>query len=143
MSKILKSYRDTHGYPTVGLYRDGKRKMRNIHVLMAKEFLVKKNSNDVVNHINGIKSDNNIDNIEFVSQRENILHAYRLGLNKQRCGREHERFKGEIQVFKNGRLEMTLCGKKDIEAAGFNFSRVYECARGVLKTYKGYTFTRV
>jgi hypothetical protein len=39
----------------------------------------------VINHINGIKSDNRLVNLEMVTQSENILHAYETGLIKRKC----------------------------------------------------------
>lgn len=45
-----------------------------------------------INHINGVKTDNRIENLEMVTHRENVLHAYRTGLASNK-GERHSRAK--------------------------------------------------
>jgi hypothetical protein len=68
----LKSFLNTKGYPSVSL----KRKTYAIHRLMAESFLPKIKGKDMVNHIDGNKQNNHICNLEWVNNRENILHYY-------------------------------------------------------------------
>ena len=57
------------------------RKSCLVHRLVADTFLIKPDINyPVVNHKNGIKTDNRVENLEWCSQSENISHAYRTGL---------------------------------------------------------------
>jgi hypothetical protein len=66
------------GYHRVTLIKDSICKRKYVHVLVAKAFIGK--SNLEVNHINGVKSDNRVDNLEWVTKSENIKHAYKIGL---------------------------------------------------------------
>jgi hypothetical protein len=72
------------GYLAVSLWKDGKRLTNRVHTLVAKAFLgVCPNSYDV-NHKDGIKTNNCIDNLEYCSRLENIKHAYAMGLRKKK-----------------------------------------------------------
>ena len=67
------------GYMQVNLCRDGKHIQRYIHRLVAEAFLGLR-PDQQVNHKNGNKHDNRLENLECVTQSENILHAYANGL---------------------------------------------------------------
>jgi len=71
----LVKIRDKSGYLRVSLY-NGKHFTKNIHQLVASEFLDYPNGDLVVNHINGIKTDNRVSNLEVVSRSRNTQHAY-------------------------------------------------------------------
>lgn len=79
--KMLKiSYRKA--YPSVRFYIDNKVYWKSVHRLIAEAFIPNPHNKSEVNHINGIKTDFNIDNLEWVTRSENQLHAFRTGLNK-------------------------------------------------------------
>jgi hypothetical protein len=63
------------GYKTIGLFQGGKYKIRYIHRLVAEAFVRNPENQKDVNHINGIKSDNRAENLEWVNQRENKSHS--------------------------------------------------------------------
>ena len=81
-NRILKPYKTNRGYLTVGFWLDGKKKRLSIHRLVAQAFLTNPQNFPEVNHINGYKTDNNLDNLEWATGRNNILHAYQAGLRK-------------------------------------------------------------
>lgn len=71
------------GYPETTIRRhDGKGGQRryNIHILVAEAFLGPRPKGMFINHINGIKSDNRAENLEYVTPQENADHASRTGL---------------------------------------------------------------
>ena len=69
------------GYFYVDLWKNGKQHAFTVHKLVALAFIGKPPTNaHVVNHIDGNKQNNNIENLEYITQRENVIHAFRLGL---------------------------------------------------------------
>ena len=78
--KILKGTLSDKGYLTVGLTKDGKQKNFRIHRLVAIAFIPNPHNKQEVNHKNGIKDDNRVDNLEWSTGDENIKHAIENGL---------------------------------------------------------------
>ena len=95
IQKILKQRTSNCGYKRVELNRNGKGKLYSVHRLVAKTFLKDYNEKLQVNHKNGIKSDNNVLNLEMVTPSENQLHSYRVLKNipsmKNHFGENHVR----------------------------------------------------
>lgn len=79
---ILKEKTNRFGYKFVGLSNQNGRKNKAIHKLVAEAFIENKNNYKEVNHIDGNKSNNCVDNLEWCTRRENVLHSYKLGLKK-------------------------------------------------------------
>jgi len=77
--RILTIDIDTSGYPKVALYKDDKRTYYSIHRLMALTFLDNPNNYPQVNHINCIKTDNRIENLEWCTVKQNSEHAIKNG----------------------------------------------------------------
>lgn len=74
--RLLKTKIGTHGYLEVTL----KNKRYLIHRLVAEMFIPNCQQKKQVNHINGIKTDNRVENLEWCTKSENAIHAYNLGL---------------------------------------------------------------
>jgi|APGre2960657373_1045057.scaffolds.fasta_scaffold103539_2 hypothetical protein len=79
--KMLNCSPTKRGYTRVSLSKESKTQQIMIHRLVAIAFLDPVDGKLNVNHINGIKTDNRVSNLEFVNQRENVLHAkiYTMG----------------------------------------------------------------
>ena len=79
--KVLKPCVNSSGYEQLGLYNDTGRNNKTIHRLVLETFKPHVNMVDLqVNHIDGNKLNNHLTNLEWVTGRDNTLHAYDLGL---------------------------------------------------------------
>lgn len=88
------------GYFKVGLQKEGTEKQFVIHRLIAIAFIPNPFNLPQVNHKNGIKTDNRIDNLEWCTPSENIQHAYDNGLKESIKGAKHYKSKlTESDVF--------------------------------------------
>lgn len=81
--KILKPVKTKDNYFIVGLCKNGKSKNKRINRLVAEAFIPNPENKPEVNHIDGNKHNNKISNLEWVTTKENIVHAYKIGLNSK------------------------------------------------------------
>ena len=72
----------TSGYLAIGLRINNKTVTSFIHRLVATRFLLCSDETYIVNHKDGVKTNNNVENLEWISQSENGKHAYRLNIHK-------------------------------------------------------------
>lgn len=80
-ARILAQQTQNSGYRLVHLHRGNKRKALTVHRLVAAAFVP--GHGRTVNHLNGVKTDNNAGNLEWASYTKNLLHAVKLRLNRQ------------------------------------------------------------
>lgn len=82
--KLLCSSISKNNYPKISFYKDGNCRFKTllIHRLLAKGYIPNPENKPCVNHINGIKIDNRIENLEWVTHRENTNHSFSTGLQK-------------------------------------------------------------
>lgn len=124
----LKTYICHNGYEKCLLMKEGLRKTFFIHRLVISAFLSKQPTPDhQVNHIDGIKTNNSIENLEWITRVENIRHAMKLGLfkpgdirtkspKKNHCRKGHERTPENSRLKKNGfEIECRVCTKLRLE----------------------------
>lgn len=78
--KIIKSKTNREGYKEVALSKDGNTRTILLHRLIASHFIENPNEYRCVNHKNGIKTDNRIENLEWCSASQNTRHAYQNNL---------------------------------------------------------------
>lgn len=79
--KILKPG-NKDGYMQVSLCNNGVKKNYKIHRLVAQAFIENKNNKPIINHIDGKRHNNKVENLEWCTQSENIVHAYKIGNKK-------------------------------------------------------------
>ena len=80
--KILKQSDTTTGYKKVELHKGNeKRKSFKVHRLVAQAFIPNPENKLEVNHIDGNKHNNNVNNLEWVTSSENKIHAFKMDLN--------------------------------------------------------------
>lgn len=87
---IRKPHMDGCGYLQCS-YQDNDGNMRygRINRLVAKAFIPNPDNKSTVNHKDGIKTNNRVDNLEWATKEEQMVHAYKLGLKKPMCGVNH------------------------------------------------------
>lgn len=83
---IMRPFKAHNGYHRITLFVRGRQRKFFMHRLVAQAFLPRPSSLHEVNHKNGVKTDNRIENLEWVSKSENSLHAIRSGLQIVRRG---------------------------------------------------------
>ena len=80
----LKVHQRRDGYLYVQMSVEGQMVQSGVHRVVAKAFIPNPDNKREVNHINTIKTDNRVENLEWVTPSENAIHATEMGLNDKR-----------------------------------------------------------
>lgn len=79
--KIKKQVINSHGYPAISVQIEGRKcRLRPVHRLVALAFLPSAVGKTHVNHIDGDKLNNEVNNLEWITHAENIKHGFKIGL---------------------------------------------------------------
>ena len=116
--KILKQQKTRQGYMTIRLSQDSMDKTYRVHRLVAEAFIENQKNKKEVNHIDGDKQNNTVDNLEWVTRSENQIHAYKNGFQRQtEAMRKHSiemgKKYGKINGKKSGRINIMKAIKEN------------------------------
>lgn len=120
--RMMKLSDDKDGYKKIGLTIKGSKKRFFVHRLVAEVFIPNPDNKPQVNHINGDKADNRVENLEWVTQSENSLHSFRI------LGRKPNRYCKRVRC-----VELEQCFESIKEASaktGAGASEIAKVAKG-------------
>lgn len=116
---------------------------RSVHRMVAEAFLENPENKPEVNHKDGNKSNNHVENLEWVSKTENMSHAVTAGKIDNPFGREARNSKYVTKVFDlAGNLVHTTYGNQELKDLGFDYRNVHAVITGRQKTHRNHYFTR-
>ena len=91
--RVLRQSKCYKGYMRVSINKNNKRFTTGAHRLLALHFIPNPQNKPQVNHINGIKDDNRIENLEWCTNQENQIHAIKNNLTNPNYGEKHHNSK--------------------------------------------------
>ena len=150
VKEIILKCSEGKSYVQVTLSKKNNYKTKLVHRLVAEAFIPNPNNLSEVNHIDGNKHNNNVNNLEWVSRYDNMQHAKKLGLintlkgNKSywynKYGIEHSRSKKIVQIEKNNKKVIKIWNSlADVKRElGIHQSNICKCCEGKRKTTGGY-----
>lgn len=117
--KILKGLNNPAGYRYVSLHVKGYAKVFAIHRLVAQHFIENPEQKAMVNHKDGVKNNNNVKNLEWVTRHENAQHSYHVlgtpippNWAKGKFGKDHNKSIGFDVVFPDGIVKRFGSGRE-------------------------------
>lgn len=131
--RALKPAIDKYGYEKVGLFDGHKLHTRTVHKLVAQAFIPNPHNLPSVNHINEVKTDNRVVNLEWVSIADNDNH----GTRNERMANTKCRLPVE-QIFPNGTTVRYKGVKDAYRKTGINRCCIAQCCKNIRKTAGGY-----
>lgn len=140
---ILSPGIDHKGYLNVRLSKRCKGHSFRVHKLVAMAFIPNTHNKEQINHINGIKTDNRVTNLEWCTNLENMRHSWNIGLRSKdktyHYGKDNVLSVAVEQYSLNGKFIRKWYCIKDIERAlGFDNRNICACCRGKRPTAYGY-----
>lgn len=129
--KLKKIHHDKYGYLCCRLYDKYKIRDMKVHRLIAKAFIENPDNKPYINHINGIKNDNRIENLEWCTAKENNYHAWNvLDSDERRKKMANHAHNREWSNESRKKISENKKGKKLSEQARKNMSDAHKGKEG-------------
>lgn len=142
-NKLLAVYLSCR-YKNVILSQHPKLISKNIHRLLAIHFIPNPDNKPQVNHIDGNKHNNALENLEWVTQSENALHWQKLKGKSRLLGRyNHHRSKAIMQIKDDRVIEIYPSAREAERKTGYFQTSLSKCARGGLSHAYGFVWKYV
>lgn len=127
-NRCLKLHPDTKGYIRCSLYKEGKKHTKKVHRLVAQAFIINNENKPEVNHIDGDKTNNVVDNLEWNTTKENCNHA-RKKLNHTNSKGKDNPLSKKICSLKNGVVYRVYDSINQAKQYGFNIGNICRCLK--------------
>lgn len=143
---------DRGGYVTVSLCKKSNQKTLKMHRLVALSFIPNPLRKKTVNHIDGNKKNNCVDNLEWSTYSENHKHAYKLGLKKVTDAQRKSASETGKRTCEMNRKKKAVVCFNEIERYIFasahdgarfvngSASAIIKCCKGTQQTHKGFSW---
>ena len=141
---VVKQFNHSCGYLVFNMQKNGSAKMVYSHRVVASVFIPKESNSLIVNHKNGVKNDNRVSNLEWVTHSENHKHAFRTGIRKPsktqiesakaRCGENNATSKlkrKDVVNIKHLFSDKNLSNKEIGDMFGVSRSTIYSIRKGI------------
>lgn len=138
--KKLKQYKNKYGYMIISI----RRKTYFVHRLVANAFIPNPENKLQVNHKNGIKTDNRVENLEWVTQTENTRHSFNcLGRKSSMFGKtgKNSPYSKPILQIKDNKVVAKFYGTHEAERiTGIKHQNIQSCLKGKYKQSGGFVW---
>ena len=144
--KIMKLRNDSDGYLLINFHKNKKQNTFKVHRLVAQTFIPNPENKPHIDHINGIRDDNRVENLRWVTIKENNnnpLHRNKISESRKMIfSHLHFASKPIIQFTKNGEFIKKWNNAQDVarEWKLYSGSNIHSCCRGKIKTTYNYTW---
>lgn len=114
----------TRGYNIVGLHKNNKLKMARVCRIVYFSFNPLADKNLDINHIDGNKKNDNLENLELVTKSQNMIHAYKIGLCTIKIGKDVHSSKKVKCILTNRIYDTIKDASKDTNYSDSHLSRM-------------------
>lgn len=136
--RLFRLNKNSNGYYQISLTKDGKYTVKTIHRLVAEAFLPNHFNLPQVNHIDGNKTNNNVENLEWCTSLENIRHAHKMKLTPNIARKVQKLDKNTNKI---------LCEYKSVHEASIiekiDETSIRRCCNSVRKSAGGYSWKNI
>ena len=139
-NKILKPCFDRYGYYYVCLRKDNKNHAIKVHRLVAQAFIKNEYNKPEIDHINGIRTDNRVSNLRWVTSKENTNNPITMEKIRKNCKPPIPKSMKVLCVELNRIFESSIIAKQILN---IDDSCIRKCCKGKRKTAGGYHWQEI